>query len=147
MEGRDSQQWQPNRRGKGSVGACVSRGWRKHPQIRHGSSRFVYIRSKTASFDIWPHFTRFVYRSGIRMRLHGFFFRQLHGIFRSQQPFVRIRESVMPALEQPERPSWTHLELIPHASDTIIPHQRSSTCNSVNRLAGLHTYLKLPTPR
>ena len=74
MEGRDSQQWQPNRRGKGSVGACVSRGWRKHPQIRHGSSRFVYIRSKTASFDIWPHFTRFVYRSGIRMRLHGFFF-------------------------------------------------------------------------
>ena len=56
-----------------------------------------------------------------------FFSTQMHGSSLSQQPFVRIEESVMSALDQPGRPSWIHLELISHTSDMILPHQSIST--------------------
>jgi hypothetical protein len=71
VEERDSQLLQPEPPRKGVCGACVSRGWRKHPQI-HRAPHSLYVYHAKHSI-LRPVFSAVsIYFPGIQMQPHVF---------------------------------------------------------------------------
>jgi hypothetical protein len=150
VEERDSQLLQPEPPRKGVCGACVARGWRKHPQIRRAphnlstlyQTKHSILRPCCLSCKIYSLFR---YESTT-----PYFLDKCTAAFAVNNHLPQSgKASCRPWSSQNDHPG--HISSLfhthTHTSNMIFPHQCISTCICVNSSCQSTYTFKLPTPR
>jgi hypothetical protein len=148
VEERDSQLLQPDPPRKGVCGACVARGWRKHPQIRRAphnlstlyQTKHSILRPCCLSCKIYSLFR---YESTT-----PYFLDKCTAAFAVNNHLPQSgKASCRPWSSQNDHPGHISSLFHTHTSNMIFPHQCISTCICVNSSCQSTYTFKLPTPR
>jgi hypothetical protein len=148
VEERDSQLLQPESPRKGVCGACVARGWRKHPQIRRAphnlstlyQTKHSILRPCCLSCKIYSLFR---YESTT-----PYFLDKCTAAFAVNNHLPQSgKASCRPWSSQNDHPGHISSLFHTHTSNMIFPHQCISTCICVNSSCQSTYTFKLPTPR